>query len=203
MTYSQNKSEIIQQRIEFISERYQSENMDLTNIIEQLDYYFEHPINLNYTDGLELEDLGLLTALQIGDLILHRKLFGKFISIYELQSLTYWDLETILLVKPFVRVDDKLDNLHITFKEAIEQGKFETFLRYQPTVEKKQGYDKVPDSILQSSNNYYYGNSDRYYTRLRYTYKTNISIGVTAEKDAGEQFFKGAQKNGFDFYLFD
>ena len=46
--FGQGKSEIIQQRIEFISERYQSENIDLTNIIEQLDYYFEHPINLNY-----------------------------------------------------------------------------------------------------------------------------------------------------------
>jgi hypothetical protein len=198
--FAQEKADIIQQRIEFISERFQSENMDLTNIIEQLDYYYEHPINLNYTDGLELEDLGLLTSIQISDLILHRKMFGKYISIYELQSLTYWDLETIQLVRPFVRVDDKLDNIHITFKEAIEQGKFEWFLRYQPTVQHKQGYDNVPDSILASSNNYYYGNSDRYYTRLRYTYKTNISMGITAEKDAGEQFFRGAQKNGFDFY---
>ena len=198
--FGQDKSEIIQQRIEFISERFQSENIDLTNIIEQLDYYFEHPINLNFTDGVELEELGLLTTVQISDLVLHRKLFGKFISIYELQSLSYWDLETIQLVRPFVKVDDKLDNIHITFKEALEQGKYEVFLRYQPTVERKQGYDQVPDSVLQSSNNYYYGNSDRYYTRWRYTYKTNISVGVTAEKDAGEQFFRGAQKNGFDFY---
>jgi len=198
--YGQDKSEIIQQRIEFISERFQSENIDLTNIIEQLDFYYEHPINLNYTDGVELEELGLLTTVQISDLVLHRKLFGKFISIYELQSLSYWDLETIQLVRPFIKVDDKLDNIHITFKEALEQGKYEVFLRYQPTVERKQGYNQVSDSMLQASNNYYYGNSDRYYTRWRYTYKTNISIGVTAEKDAGEQFFRGAQKNGFDFY---
>jgi len=168
---AQDKSEIIQQRIEFISERFQSENMDLTNIIEQLNFYYEHPINLNFTDGLELEDLGLLTSVQISDVVLHRKLFGKLISIYELQCLAYWDLETIELVRPFIKVDDKLDNLHITFKEALEQGKFETFLRYQPTMEKKQGYTTVPDSVLNSSNNYYYGNSDRYYTRFRYTYK--------------------------------
>lgn len=200
LLWSQDKSEIIQQRIEFISERFQSENMDLTNIIEQLNYYFEHPINLNFTDGIELEDLGLLTSVQIGDLVLHRKLFGKFISIYELQSLSYWDLETIELLRPFVKIDDKLDNIHITFKEALEQGKFETFLRYQPQIEKKQGYEHVPDSILTQNNNYYYGNGDRYYTRFRYTYKSNISVGVTAEKDAGEEFFKGSQTKGFDFY---
>lgn len=198
--FAQDKTEIIQQRIEFISERFQSESIDLTNIIEQLNYFYEHPINLNETEGVELEDLGLLTTIQISDLIRHRKLFGKLMTLYELQSLTFWDLETIELVRPFVRVDDKLDNLHVTFREALRQGKFEWFLRYQPTVEPKLGYEKVPDSVLASSNNYYYGNSDRYYTRFRYTYKTNISIGFTAEKDPGEEFFRGSQKNGFDFY---
>jgi hypothetical protein len=198
--FAQDRSEIIQQRIEFISELYQSEDLDLTNVIDQLNFFFENPINLNATDGEDLEQLYLLSSVQINDLLLHRKAFGKFISVYELQSLKYWDLSTIQLVLPFVVIDDRLDNLHITFKEAMKQGKFELFLRYIPTVQHKKGYDKVPDSILQTSNNYYYGNSDRYYTRFRYTYKSNISVGFTGEKDAGEQFFRGAQKNGFDFY---
>ncbi|MFY7943129.1 MAG: hypothetical protein ACOVNZ_01030, partial [Crocinitomicaceae bacterium] len=197
---AQDKGEIIQQRIEFISEQLQSENLDLTNIIEQLNFYYDNPINLNSTQGQELEELNLLTDVQINDFLLHRKAFGNFISIYELQSLEYWDLNTIQLVRPFIRIDDRLDNLHITFKEAIKQGKFEQFFRVQPMIEQKAGYAEVPDSILKNSNNYYYGNGDRYYTRFRYTYKTNISIGYTCEKDAGEQFFKGAQKKGFDFY---
>ena len=198
--FGQDKGEIIQQRIEFISEQLQSEEIDLTNIVEQLEYFYESKINLNTTNGEDLEQLYLLTQVQINDLLLHRKAFGKYITIYELQSLKYWDLTTIQLVLPFVRVDDKLDNLHITFKEAMKEGKFELFLRYQPTFQQKQGYQKVSDSLLQNSNNYYYGNSDRYYTRFRYTYKSNISVGFTGEKDPGEQFFKGSQKNGFDFY---
>ncbi|MCX6192426.1 MAG: hypothetical protein NT109_09120 [Flavobacteriia bacterium] len=198
--FGQVKSEVIQQRIEFISEQLQSESIDLTNYIEQFNYFFDHPINLNETNGEDLEELGLLTSIQINDLLLHRKLFGKFISVYELQSLTYWDLSTIQLILPFIRIEDKLDNLHISFKEALKGGKYETFLRYQPMVEQKGGYVNVSDSVLANSNNYYKGNGDRYYTRFRYTYKTNISVGVTAEKDAGEQFFKGTQKNGFDFY---
>jgi hypothetical protein len=198
--FAQERSEIIQQRVEFISEQNESEEIDLTNIFEQLNYFFDNPINLNATDGEDLEALGLLTEIQITDLLLHRRQFGKFISIYELQSLQYWDLPTIQLVLPFVRVDDRLDQLHITFKEAIQQGKFEAFLRYQRTPEQKSGYQSVPDSVIAESNSYYYGNADRYYTRLRYTYRTNISIGMTAEKDPGEQFFRGAQKDGFDFY---
>lgn len=201
-SFSQDRSEIVQQRIEFISEQLGSEDIDLTNIIEQLYFYYDNPLNLNSATSDDLEELNLLTTIQINDLLLHRKLFGNLLSIYELQTLKYWDLSTIQLVIPFIRVDDKLDNLHVSLKEALKQGDYEVFLRYQRTPEERSGYDNVPDSILSSSNSYYYGSPDRYYTRLRYSYRTNISIGVTGEKDAGEQFFQGAQKSGFDFYSF-
>lgn len=198
--WTQDRNAIIQQRIEFISEQLESEEIDLTNVIEVLTYRIENPLNLNSAEKEDLEELGLLTDVQINDLLLHRKLFGKFISIYELQSLRYWDLESIYLVLPFVKVDDRLDQVHVSLKEAFRQGRFEAFLRYQRVLEEKGGYDDVPDSVLQSSNSYYHGNADRYYTRLRFAYRTNLSIGVTAEKDAGEEFFKGSQTNGFDFY---
>ena len=132
-----------------------------------MNYYFDHPINLNTTTGEELEELALLTGVQINDLLLHRKAYGKFISIYELQSLRYWDANVIQLVLPFVRVDDRLDQLHLTWKEAIDQGKFEQYLRYQPMIEQKAGYANVNDSVLQASNKYYHGNGDRYFARRR------------------------------------
>lgn len=197
---AQQKEDIIQQRIEFISEQLEDESVDLTDVVVQLNYYYDHPLNLNSADRDELEALGLLTDIQISDLLLHIKLFGKFISIYELQSLTYWDLETIFMVLPFVRVDDKLDQVHVSLKEMLKYGKFEAFMRYQRIVEDKAGYEQVSDSILQNSNSYYYGNADRYYSRLRFSYRTNFSVGVTAEKDPGEMFFRGAQSQGFDFY---
>ncbi len=197
---AQQKEDIIQQRIEFISEQLEDESVDLIDVVAQLNYYYDHPLNLNSADRDELEALGLLTDIQISDLLLHIKLFGKFISIYELQSLTYWDLETIFMVLPFVRVDDKLDQVHVSLKEMLKYGKFEAFMRYQRIVEDKAGYEQVSDSILQNSNSYYYGNADRYYSRLRFSYRTNFSVGVTAEKDPGEMFFRGAQSQGFDFY---
>ena len=200
--FAQERNDIIQQRIEFISEQLETESIDLTNLIEQLNFYYDEPININTTNGLDLEDLGLLTDVQINDLILHRKVFGKFISIYELQSLKYWDLETIYLMLPFISVDERLDNLHINFKDAIKDGKFELFLRYQPGIQQKSGYQDVPDSILENSNKYYYGNADRYYTRFRYSYRTNISIGFTAEKDPGEQFLKGLKSKDLTFIRF-
>jgi hypothetical protein len=200
--FGQERNEIIQQRVEFIAEQSESEELDLTNIFDQLNYFFDNPINLNNTNADELRSLGLLTEVQITDALLHIDRFGKFISIYELQSLKYWDLNTISLVLPFVKVDDRLENIHITFRDAIKNGKIEWYTRYQRTPERKKGYTAVSDSILNNSNGYYHGNADKYYTRFRYTYRTNISLGVTAEKDPGEEFFKGSQKNGFDYYSF-
>jgi len=200
--FSQERNEIIQQRVEFIAEQSESEELDLTNIFDQLNYFYDNPINLNNTNPDELRSLGLLTEVQITDVLLHVEQFGKFLSIYELQSLKYWDLNTISLVRPFVKVDDRLENMHISFKDAVKNGKIEWFTRYQRTPEHKKGYTAVSDSILDSSNSYYRGNPDRYYTRFRYTYRTNISLGFTAEKDPGEEFFKGSQKNGFDYYSF-
>lgn len=200
ISFSQDKNAIIQQRVEFISEQLENEQIDLTDVTESLIYRIDHPLNLNSASWEDLQELFLLSDLQINDLIVHREAYGKFISIYELQSLKYWDLNTISLILPFVKVADKLDQLHVSLKEALDQGKFEAFLRYQRVPERKNAYEDVPDSVIQNSNSYYYGNADRYYTRLRFKYRTNLSVGVTAEKDPGEQFFRGAQKNGFDFY---
>jgi hypothetical protein len=196
----EERSEIIRQRIEFISEQLESENLDLTNLFDQLYYYLDHPLNLNQANYENLTSLNLLTELQVRDVFDHLRFFGKFISIYELQTLPFWDMATIQLVLPFIRVDDRFDNLQVTLKEAFKQGKSELFIRYHSTIEPKKAYTDVSDSVLQNSSSYYFGNANRYYSRFRYSYRTNLSIGVTAEKDPGEQFsFKNGNK-GFDFY---
>jgi hypothetical protein len=59
---SQDRIEIIQQRIEFISEQLQSEDIDLTNVIEALNFYYDNKLNLNSAVAEELEELNLLTS---------------------------------------------------------------------------------------------------------------------------------------------
>jgi len=194
------KSQIIQQRIEYLAESLGSEDIVLTQITEDLDYYYEHPINLNQSSTEDLEALNLLNDIQINALTLYKKKFGKLISIYEIQAIPYWDLETIDLILPFIRVDDKFDQLHVGLKEIFKRGQTEILMRYQRVIEKKAGYADVPDSIKQNSSKYYFGSPDHIYTRVRFKYRNNFSMGITAEKDPGEQFFKGSNKKGFDFY---
>ncbi|MBI1836682.1 MAG: hypothetical protein HYR91_05400 [Flavobacteriia bacterium] len=193
---AQDKNEVIQQRIEFIAEQNESESIDLTSVLESLNYYYENPLNLNQCTFEELESLNLLTEIQINDLLLHLQKNGKLISIYELQTLKYWDLSTIQLIIPFIKIDEKIEQAQLKIADILKYGKSELYNRYQLIPQPKIGY--LQDTSISSSN--YQGNADHYYSRYRFSYRTNLSFGITADKDPGEPFFKGINKKGFDFY---
>jgi hypothetical protein len=55
-------------------------------------------------------------------------------------------------------------------------------------------------AIRSANNKIYLGSPFRLYTRYRFRYRQNISLGFTAEKDEGEEFFQGIAEEGFDFY---
>ncbi len=74
-------------------------------------------------------------------------------------------------------------------------GRHELIARSLGTLQKPRGYIKREDGTTP-----YEGNRARYYTRYRFQSGNNISAGVTAEKDPGEAFFTGSNKQGFDFY---
>lgn len=193
------KNSIIEQRIELISEAIGDENLDFTNLFEALGNYYDHPINLNHTSREVLQELMLLTEIQITNLFDHLEKNKRLISIYELQAIKGWDLNTIQNILPFVYVSDNFETPRITFKQLFSEGQHEWFTRYIRVLEQQEGY-KPFDSTATSENSRYLGNPDRYYTRYRFRFSNTISWGFTAEKDPGEEFFKGTQKNGFDFY---
>lgn len=195
------KTAILQQRIELIAEAYGDENPDFNTLFDALSNYYEHPANLNHTSKDELEELMMLTEMQIVNLLDHIEKNGKLISIYELQAIDGWDIETIRNILPFVYVADNFNTPHISIKQMLKEGTHEWSTRYVRILEPQAGYAPVSDSALTASpNSRYLGNPDRYYTRYRFRFGTNVSWGITAEKDPGEQFFKGTQKQGFDFY---
>lgn len=191
----------LDQQIENLSENLGSEDADLTALTESLLYYKEHPLNLNTATRDELVELRLLTDIQINNLIAHRERFGALISIYELQSVEGFDLPTIYTILPYVKVTDRFEAGHFSFKEMFDNGKNEVILRGQRIAEEQAGYTPIDSAALaESPNSRYLGSPYRIYARYRFTYGNFVSAGVTAEKDAGEEFFRGTQKNGFDFY---
>jgi len=196
----EERDKIIERRIEFIGENIENSDIDLTTYLEDLYYFFDNPINLNQTTFDELSKLLMLTDKQIYDILNYRKKYGEILSLYELSAIESLNEATIEMILPFVGIQQvKQDNFNL--KKALRYGKHETFFRYQRILQTKAGYTEYPDSVLEKSpNKVYTGSPDKLYTRYRYTYKDKLSWGITAEKDAGEEFFRGSNKQGFDFY---
>ncbi len=192
----------IEQLIEVIAEGLEEgEELDYTTLFEDLNYYYSHPLNLNKATDEEIRSLFLLTDIQINSLRRHIDKYGPLDSEYELQAISGFELESIYLILPFVKVDAQSLTSTVNLKTILKDGKSDLFIRYQQVLQEQTGYSEVTDQeLIDSPNSRYLGSSARLYTRYRFTYKNNLSIGITAEKDPGEEFFTGSQKNGFDFY---
>jgi hypothetical protein len=191
----------IQQQLENIAESTENEDADYTNLLDALNQFKEHPINLNNTTKEQLQELQLLNDLQISHLFNHIKKNGKLLTIYELQGISGFDLQTIQKILPYVRVSDQFDNPHFSTKEMLKDGKHVILLRYARVIEDQGGFAEIDSAKLYGSiNSRYIGSPDKLYARYRFTYGTNVSWGITAEKDQGELFFKNNQRFKYDWY---
>ncbi len=188
---------LIEKKVETIAENTEEE-VDYTMLVDQLTQYIQKPLNLNNASRETLDELGLLNDIQINNLIEHIVRNGKLMSIYELQTIDGFDVQTIRTIAPYVTVSSDIDNAKFSIRDMFKYGKNDLFLRYQQTLEEQVGY--APSDSTTSENSRFAGSPQRLYMRYRFQYSNHVSWGVTAEKDQGEEFFKGSQKRGFDFY---
>jgi hypothetical protein len=186
---------IREQQLENLTDNQESETEDDT-YLQSLMNFRKNKINLNTADVSELRELKFLTDLQIKNFLRYRQLLGNLISIYELQAIPTWDIETITRILPYVRADNALP-LSTDIIERFSGGQHSILARVQQVLETTEGFSR-PDSIL----NRYLGSPQRVFFRYKYVYRNLLQYGITGDKDAGEQFLKGAQNKGFDFYSF-
>jgi hypothetical protein len=175
------------QRAEDVAE---DNETDLTPWLDELELRRQHPLNLNKATAEELKELMLLNDLQIINLIRHREKLGPLLDIHELQSIDGFDLTTVEQILPYVTVNDPV--IRLSPGEIIRRGNSHYFLRLQTPLDESRGF-----SPQQS---HYPGSALKIYSRYRFHYYNHIRVGITAEKDPGEQFFRGDRKDGFDFY---
>lgn len=207
----QNTSSI-QDKIEQIAES-SSANIDFTELIEDLKFFNEHPLNLNYATDDELERLGILNPMQIFNLKSYRENFGMMQSVFELQGIDGFDAQTIENLLPFVMVSVEAPVIDMHLKNAFKYGRHQLLMRGQTVLQPRVGYSALDDSLLlENPNSRYLGSPEKYYLRYGFNYQNRIRFGITAEKDAGEVFFSGKLndsiqkltgnelKTGFDFY---
>jgi hypothetical protein len=192
---------VIENIFDYISDELESEQEpDYEALYETLTHYAENPLNLNTVTKDKLNTLMFLSDEQAENLLYYIYRYGPMQSIYELRLVTKMDRFTIDLLLPFVTVEQTPDNDHWELLPLLKQGKHEITVRFDGTVEKKQGYTSISDEDLALHPNSRY-TGDPFYTSLKYRFhaKDRIYAGLTAEKDGGEQFW-GQNHKGYDAY---
>ncbi|MFP4471665.1 MAG: helix-hairpin-helix domain-containing protein [Bacteroidales bacterium] len=187
-------------KIENLAERTEAE-LDYSDLVEGLYVLLEQPLSLNNAGYDELSRLFFLSEFQIQKLIGYRNSYGDLLSIYELLAVEGFDRETIELMRPFVNLEPKEETRRFSIADALKYGRHDLFLRYGRIIEQQAGYAGLSDSAKQKNpNSYYLGSPGSVYLRYGYRFFDKLRLGLTADKDAGEEFFTGSQPNGFDFY---
>lgn len=166
-------------------ELYGFQDLDLNyeELYENLMQLIAHPLNLNKATIEDLRFIRILTEPQINSFMKYRLENENFISVYELQAVPEFDLETIYKLVPFVTVSSPMSALDASILKRLKKESENYFLmRYERTIENKAGF--IHDPLDPS---FFKGSPDKLYMRFRSSRAGDFSVGFTAEKDAGEQ----------------
>ena len=80
-----------------------------------------------------------------------------------------------------------------SFRQLLKSSKNVLWVRYSQVLERQAGYDTTRA-------NHYEGSPAHVQFRYDYSVRQQFGFRIAGEKDAGEPFFRGEQKYGFDHY---
>ena len=188
-------STIIEQQLEAITENNEDVETEDDSFLQLMRHFLKNPVNINTADVIALKELSVFSPVQIQNIIRYRMLLGNFISIYELQAVPGLDLQIIERIRPYLTVS-AVQSIVTSIAQRLKDGSSNALTKVTQVLQKQKGF--IVDAA--TTENYYPGTRQKLFMRYKYQYKNLLQYGLTGEKDAGEQFFKGTQKNGFDFY---
>jgi Helix-hairpin-helix motif len=163
----------------------QTENLNYNDLYESLLLLYTTPIDLNTCTHDELAATYLLTERQLNAFFQHREQLGKLLSVYELQAIPEFDLNTIYRILPFVRVLPDNKQLWNGLNNPTDHY---FIFRAEQLAEEKRGFtDKAPVSSDKQVQRFV-GSPTQWYARYRYSRSRDFSVGFTMEKDEGEAF---------------
>lgn len=171
----------------FFRDADQGSESDAQFLTEYLEMLRAKPLNLNNAKPEELLQTGMLNALQIEQLRAYRETLGPLLNIYELQAVPGWELSDIERIRPYVNVTTGLDQRVQPLGRGLWKGDNELLMRWGR-----------PSQIINAGS--VEGRPNVMAMRYRHAFDNRLRYGFTAENDAGEAFFSGSNRRGFDFY---
>jgi hypothetical protein len=160
-------------------------------LLEDISYYAGHPIYINRASEEELLRLNILNFRQVRNILAYRQKYGKILTLKELAVMGGFSKELLQKMEPFVRFNLEADSLQKKWDRVVHQSlltRIKTSYPIPVGFSPKNGKPPAYPGSLYSC-----------FTRYRAEVGNWLEMGITAENDAGEDFFKSSNKRGFDF----
>ncbi|MCU0332635.1 MAG: helix-hairpin-helix domain-containing protein [Ignavibacteriaceae bacterium] len=154
-------------------------DIDESDLYDQLEQLLLNPININTAtidDLVQIPSIDISTARLI---IEHRKKYGYFFSLNELNSIENLNKELVKKITPFLYIDRKPS------EEVEPPGKMETIVS-QTNVLLRSRFINALQTNEGFLKNRFEGTKPKLYNRLLVKYGNQFQAGYLADKDAGE-----------------
>jgi len=172
---------------------YRDESMAVPlELYEQHADLITNPLNLNTATPEQMGESELFTPYQIHNLIKYRKSYGRLYSVFELAALKGFRKDRLREIAPCLTVESGLSvhpekkNQHLIMLTA---GRI---------LPEADGYKIHPN---EKSGPTYGGSPLRTTLRIKSRVGNNLSMGLTYDKDAGEQFYATNKPEFLSGYL--
>jgi hypothetical protein len=145
----------------------------------------QHPMDINQATREQLEQLPFLSAQHVEEIVEYLYRYGPMKSLAELQMLRSLDNERRRLLTYFIYIDESgtVDSRQHNYAhhELMATGRI-------PFYERKGDVDG------------YQGYPYRHWLKYQFTYGDQVKAGLVGSQDAGEPFFAGKNRLGYDYY---
>jgi len=180
----------------------QDEDLDYEALYELLLEIYQNPLEINRVTADDLQATYLLSTQQIQALLEHRKTWGDFLSLYELQTLPNWDSTTLATILPFLTLESTATSSKTFFERLRSEENNFLVLRHRRTWELRKGYSKNDSTLNPTSR--YLGDPNDLFLRYRVQHAKDFSLGLILEKDPGEvlTWDTKTMRYGFNFASF-
>ena len=159
-----------------------SEVTNNSDLYELIEYLINHPIELNTAKISDLQQIPEFDFESVKLIVEHRKKYGYFFSVKELNAVQGLSKEVIKKVSPFITVarsekkEQQKEITKPTFNKIFSNTNFKLRSRFTNDLQTREGF----------INKKYEGTKPKVYNRMTLKYSRNYQAGFLAEKDAGE-----------------
>ena len=149
----------------------------------------QQPLDINQATREQLEQLPFLSAQQVEEIVEYLYRYGPMKSLAELRMIRSLDDSRRRLLTYFIFIGDR----------SQETGDSRLTAR---VLNELMATGRIPFYERKGDTGAYQGYPYRHWLRYQLTYGDQLKAGIVGSQDAGEPFFAGKNRLGYDYYSF-